>query len=801
MGRGSRGEGLDLDTILDIGIQVAQALEAARQKGVVHRDIKPANLMLTNSGQVKVLDFGLAKVTRGEGQAAVLAASTDSQTLPGLVMGTARYMSPEQVLGQPVDHRTDIFSLGVVLYEMTAGKPPFAGETPSAIFDAIVHQPINWPPRVQARIPEELRRIIQKALEKFREMRYQSAAELCADLRHLRHDLDVKRSIGQPVAVAGPSLPGQIIVSRKMKWVLALAGLLGLAVVSAIITWLLESRSPSGPEMPLTPVPLTSYPGSEECASFSPDGSQVAFAWNGEKEDNWDIYVKLIGSEPPLPLTTNPAADQWPAWSPDGRQIAFLRDLSGGRFAVVLVPPMPGPERILTEGYLSAKDADGPFLSWSPDSRWLAVVGSFKPDGAMALWLISLESNEKRKLTFPPEGSGDSCPAFSPDGRSLAFCRWPESGRSDLFVLDLSSDLKPRGDPKCLNVGKGGAASPAWTADGRSLVFSTWGDFQPRLWRVEKSGSSPPQLLAWIGANGCSPAISRRGNRLAYAQGISDWNIWRMEITSPKSNASLPRKLVSSTRSEYAPQLSPDGKKIAFKSDRSGSREIWVCDVDGANPVQLTYFGRDTISWIQRWSPDGKRLTFSSNFEGHDDVYVVNANGGSPQRLTFGPHGSSNPSWSRDGKWILFDGNDSGKWGTYKVPCEGGVPVLVTNKAGWAPVESPDGRFIYGFKGEPGGGSLWKIPSAGGEETKVLDLGPSDLDIELVEDGVYFMRSGKQVSGDSLQFLNTTTGKTELIASFSKPTWVFSVSPDRRWIVYGQLDQSGSDLMLVENFH
>jgi Tol biopolymer transport system component len=782
---------LEADEMLDIGIQATEALEEAHNKGITHRDIKPANLMLTPKGQVKVLDFGLAKITRVEGQGAASLASTDSHTFPGLVMGTARYMSPEQVLGQPVDHRTDIFSLGVVLYEMATGQSPFAGETASAIFDAILHQAPAWPTRAQARVPEELRRIINKAMEKFREMRYARAADLAADLKQLKRDMHRESMAAREAVAEIPSQPVEAIQTKRTSWKWALVGLLGLFVVSAVILWFWKPRSPVTPEAPLMAIPLTSYPGNEEGASFSPDGSQVAFAWNGEKEDNWDIYVKLIGSETRQRLTTNPAADQWPAWSPDGRWIAFLRDLSGGRFAVVLVPPMPGPERILTEGYLTLPNVEGPYLSWSPDSRWLAIASCAKPDpkGAVVLWLISLESNEKRKITFPPEGCEDSCPAFSPDGHTLAFFRWPAyGGKSDLYLLDLSSDLKPKGDPKCIAVGKGICASPTWTADGRSLVFSTW----PGLWRVDISGSSPPQQLASTGANAFSPALSRRGNRLAYAQGISDWNIWRMEITSPKSNASPPSKLISSTRSENAPQISPDGKKIAFISDRSGSREVWVCDADGASAVQLTFFGGVGISWLPRWSPDGSRLTFSAAPEGHDDVYVVNANGGSPQPLTSYSRGSNNPSWSRDGKWILFDSVDPGKLGIYKVPGEGGAPVLVT-KGGWAPVESPDGRYIYYYKSERERMSLWKVPSAGGDEQQVLDSFDF-TNVELVGDAIYFIRAG------ILQLLNTTTGKTERIASFSKPIEGFSISPDRRWIVYGQLDQSGSDLMLVENF-
>jgi Tol biopolymer transport system component len=422
------------------------------------------------------------------------------------------------------------------------------------------------------------------------------------------------------------------------------------------------------------------------------------------------------------------------------------------------------------------------------------MVGADKSDEFMGLFLYSVETGEKRRLTSPPTDSlGDSCPAFSPDGRTLAFFRWASWTNSDLYLLDLSQDLKPVPEPKRLTFGNWRAASPAWTTDGRSLVFSAF----PNLWRVDASGASKPQRLAAIGANGAYPAISRRGNRLAYAQAISDVNIWRIEIPTPGGKANPPQKLISSTRDDYFPQFSPDGKKIAFLSERSGSEEVWVCGADGSNVVQLTSLGGPSIGSAPRWSPDSRRLTFSANIEGHQEVYVVNASGGSPQRMTSSTY-SGNPSWSKDGRWILCDATPSG---IKKVPAEGGPAVPVTGaEGGWGPTESPDGKFIYYVSQPADGFSLLRVPTEGGEAQQILDSLVA-ANFVVVNDGIYFIPRPDPKSGYSIQFLNTTTGKIRRIASIEKPVGGgFAVSPDRRWILYAQADQAGSDLMLVENF-
>jgi Tol biopolymer transport system component len=775
---------MQLNDALKYSVQIADALAAAHAAGIVHRDLKPANVMVTEKGLVKVLDFGLAKLTESaEGDEPGTSETLEPCTDEGTILGTVSYLSPEQAEGKRVDARSDIFSLGSVLYEMVTGQKAFKGANKISTLSAILHQDPKPVSGIAPTTPADLEKLIHRCLRKDPAKRFQHMDDMKVALEELRENSDSERF--QVTAAK----------ARQFPPVRLLGAVLAVVVLIATGWYWMSRQRPARPEAPLTPVPLTSYPGSERGVSFSPDGNQVAFAWNGEKEDNWDIYVKVTGSNQLLRLTTDPARDTWPAWSPDERQIAFCRDLGPGKRAVVLISPLGGPERILTELDHHADwidDLFGPFLSWSPDGRALAIYDR----GRLHMYMI--ETGERYRLTMG--GRPDSCPAFSPDGRTLAFRRWVAWANSDLYLLELSRDLKPVGEPRRLtfqNLFTSGVAwmavsgaGVAWVPDGSALVYSAGGF----LWRLASSGTSEPQKLAFLGQDAGSPAISARGSRLGYTFTTSDSDIWRTEISSPEAKANPPASIISSTRFEGFPHYSPDGRKIAFISERSGSMEIWVCDADGSNAIQLTHFGRGQPA-DERWSPDGTHLAFDSNIEGHPEVYVVDVSGGNPRRLTSSSY-SENPSWSKDGRWIFFNALD---WSIHKVPAEGGPVVLVKEKPpGFAPVNSADGKNLFVTDHDM---TLWKIPIEGGDSRQILKSLANFDAYEVEDNGIYFIPGADPTKGYSIRFLELATGKIKTVAELGKLACRdLAISPDHRWALYTQTDQSGSDLMLVEHF-
>jgi len=530
----------------------------------------------------------------------------------------------------------------------------------------------------------------------------------------------------------------------------------------------------------------------EQAARFSPDGSQIAFSWNGGKQYNWNIYVKPIGKGDPLQLTSGPAIDDTPTWSPDGRYIAFRRSRSEHDDGIYVVPALGGPERKLRTPSLSAWGDMGAGLDWSPDGKYLAYVDAPANQQSPTIFLLAVDNPEDiRPLTTSAGLSGDYVPRFSPDGQTVAFVHWAPEDVNDIFLVRLAG-----GEPKRLTFDNEATWGLDWTPDGAYIVYSSdrLGG-RARLWKVRASGGQPEPLSVGLGA-AVSPALSRVGRRLAYTQWDQNYNIWRYEVSRTTGPSAPPTKLVASTGGSTAPQFSPDGKTVAFESTRSGSREIWVCESDGSNPRRLTFFGGPEVR-RPHWSPDGREIAFEASAGGrHSAVYLVSVEGGQPRRLATDAPDAWAPSWSRDGKWIYFTSMRSGDSQVWKAPPQGGHAAQVTKKSGHAAFESPDGKVLYYVKDF----GLWKVPVEGGEETVVLEKlgtwnfleyywGPTD-------EGIYFYNARTQ----DIEFFSFVTHRITLFAKPGRVVEGLAVSPDGRWILMAQEDQDTISVMLVDHF-
>ena len=545
---------------------------------------------------------------------------------------------------------------------------------------------------------------------------------------------------------------------------------------------------------------MTALPGQEISPSFSPDGSQVAFGWDGENNGaGFDLYVKVIGTDKPLRLTNRPVPWLGVAWSPDGRYIA-VRRLAAEDGGIFLIPALGGPERRL----ISTNDLFPPLaaISWSSDSKQIAFVAHppTKHVNASQLFLLSLETLEQKPMETGCDLAYD--PAFSPDGKKLAYACSPDAVELSLNVRELRTGKDTQLFKQAQDIN-----GIAWSRDGTRIVFSCTSSHYiaatgGELCQVTTGQNGSPDKMPF-GHDAASPAVSSSGNRLAYAQSRVNANIWRVDLDGEEAHAQI---LAPSTRQQYDPFISPDGKRVAFVSDRSGNEEIWACDRNGGDLQQLTSLGHWSTG-TPRWSPDSKQIAFDSRVTGEANVYVLDADGGVPRKLETGTRGNSLPSWSHDGKWIYFaSGLADSSLTIWRAPAEGGRATQLTKTPSSMPIESSDGQYVYFVRTIADKVRLWRIRPDGSDETMLDSIPPlasNGYEWWLAATGMYFYAypNGKA----EVDFFDFGTSRIRGIYSPDKPpaNWMggLSVSPNGKWLVYSRVDEVTSDLMLVEGFH
>jgi Tol biopolymer transport system component/DNA-binding winged helix-turn-helix (wHTH) protein len=570
-----------------------------------------------------------------------------------------------------------------------------------------------------------------------------------------------------------------------------IAATICLAFVCSASIWGLYNPRPDTQLGKIEVVPLTGLRGYQATPAFSPDGTLVAFR-QSDGGRNTGIYAGVVGGEKSIQLT-NDSGDCCPTWSPDGRQIAFVR-YSGTLFSVYTIPALGGTERRLYRG----ADHLGGGLSWSPDGNLIAFSESRENDPTQA-WIsaLSLSDLTTRQLSSPPPGWIDRSPSYSPDGTRLAFIRSAVAGVSnDLY--EMGADAGP--EKRLTFDHRPMTGSVAWTSDSREIVFASARGAQMGLWAVAAEGCIPRPLAGPVGEAAWPTIPAKSDHMLVYEQGGGRSDLWQLDLRDAKHAQKAPFALVSEKGNKMRPEVSPDGKRVAFESDRLGFWDIWTCDLDGSRCDQITSL--HGTAGRARWSPNGRYLAFEFHPNERSEIYLVEVPGGVPHLFPTIP-GSDNlsPSWSRDGKWIYFASKSGGEaFQVWKAPFAGGAPIRLTKHGGISPVESFDGRYLYYSKYERPG--IWRIPlEDAGDESQVLsDVDPGSWpDWALSREGIYFLKFVKFHA--DLAFFDFAQNKTRTLWPLEKGIgWGLTLSADGRSLVYVQDQFAESNLMLVRNF-
>ncbi len=583
---------------------------------------------------------------------------------------------------------------------------------------------------------------------------------------------------------------------RRIASVIAVAAIALLAVLLAF-RWSQSGHAHSFAEVQVTP--FTALPGDEKAPAFSPDGSRIAFAWNGEPTSGlatsgttaptstgYDLYVKALGNETVLRLTNHPSEWISSAWSPDGTQIAFHR-MAGPDTGIYIVSALGGPERKLRATHVPY-DLSAP-INWSPDGKWIAFSDSLPEQSLDRMFLLSPASLETIPIPHNPLCLHESMPTFSHRGDRLAYVCVHS-------LIDLEIDTVVPFKWQLTRIGHFAGVAPgmAWSTDDERVIVSHASDEGGVLDEFTVRDGSVRRLN--FARNAIWPTISPTGDRLAYSTGSDRENVYRRDLSHP---GSPPTALGSTTREQENPQYSPDGKRIAFASSRTGSREIWVSDPDGTNLLQLSalkgYAARP------QWSPDGKKIVFGTHQAERQEIFIVDVAEAVPRTLQTNVPDISMPSWSHDGKWIYFRSFESLGHKIYRCPSSGGsATVLRTGHDGTSPQESPDGTVLY-FTARNVNTALMALPLQGDSPESAVEGMPrvnNENQWLVVRGGVYFVPAE---APKSLYYFDFGTKKSRRVFENEKPLGEgLSFSPDGRWLLYSQTDEENTDIMLADHF-
>jgi Tol biopolymer transport system component/DNA-binding winged helix-turn-helix (wHTH) protein len=582
---------------------------------------------------------------------------------------------------------------------------------------------------------------------------------------------------------AAPLLYGGIIA--------AVAGAVAIGLTIASTTTPMDGRTGVAESYDIRP--LTSFVGREYEPTLSPDGSRVAFIWDGGADGAFDVYVKALGSESVLNLTMSDSEESHPAWFADGRAVLFVRP-DGQGSSIMRVSALGGGATLMLRDEAAA-DIRG--VSLSPDGTSIAYARRESVASPYRIVLASFETGEKRIITSPESSTlGDIDPLFGHDGQSVFFVRAVNEVTKDLYAAPLQS-----GEPTRLTSDYRKINGLTWSPDGEKLLFTSTRSGMYGVWSVDSDGGDP-QLVPLGNEDVQQPSTAPGVGHIAYEQWTHRAQLKRIEL-GPQAEIDA-EDYVRSTRWDSNPAYAPDGERIAFASNRSGPQGIWISDRDGRNAVQIADLGGVFVDH-PAWSPDGRLIAFDASPDGRTAIFTVAPEGGTPRPITEGPGDSRNPAWSRDGKWIYFESNSSGTWQIYARPDGGGKSVRVTADGGVNPGESVDGKWLlYGKPDVPG---LWRRPTAdwrGSAVTNVEEELTGELELRDSSNwapadlGVYFVR--RPVAGPPFLSLFDYSSRSvrdvvELSPSFEG--WGLDLAPDETEIILAEMLMRESDLRLA----